>query len=247
MILGLGNSRNFIFQNKSFLNDVVALGISQFDVAPVYGNGLNEVLLGKALREHNLTVTTKLGLESGLPSHHNSIIECLAKASIGKALGIGNIRNYTPDFLLASHQRSIRRLGNGFGIPPIFLLHEFVPVNHPSSKMIVEFLENLKVRNLISNYGIAPTYLPKFSSSLSLPIIQTNFEDALTISEDSKYGDTELRAFGVFRNFSKLDTLEQKNRLIIARQFLIKNNLNKVIIGTSSINHLKFAIEQLDV
>jgi hypothetical protein len=246
LIYGLGSSKNLIFNGESFLKRVIDCGINQFDVAPIYGAGLGELLLGKIANTNRISVTTKMGIENWRESDDGSISKAVFSKILEKLAGARSVKDYSEDSLQKSLLKSIARLGDGFIEKPVFLLHEFYPLDPNSAIHLSDFLKELKNENLISNYGLATTKLQDYSLPPVFPIIQTNFEYAIGITQNIKYRDCEVRAFGLFKDFSKLDALEQKARIRAGRIFLDRNSMNKIVIGTSKITHIKFAIEQLN-
>jgi len=246
LIYGLGSSKNLIINGEPFLNRVIDCGMTQFDVAPIYGAGIGEILLGKIAYKKQISVTTKMGIENWSHSKHNSISSAVANKILAKLAGTKNFKDFSVPSLQKSFLRSVERLGDGFIEKPIFLLHEFNPLDADSSIPLAEFLKELKEENLISNYGLATTKLQHYSLPPVFPIIQTSFEYATVIAKNIKYRDSEVRAFGLFKDFSKLDAMERKARIRAGRIFLDQNSLNKIVIGARKIKHIEFAIEQLD-
>jgi predicted oxidoreductase len=246
LIYGLGNSKNFILRGQSFLRRVVDSGISHFDVAPIYGGGLGELLVGNLSKKHRIFVTSKMGVDSWKNTRSNSLVESVSTKFVGKLIGASNARGYTPDFLQMSINRSLGRLGNHFEESPVFLLHELNP-NSRETPQAVDFLTELKAKGIIKDYGIATSRLQNSFDPSNFPIIQTNFEHAFGLSNDKAYQKCELRAYGLFRNFSNLSEHAKLLRLEQARIFLKSNSLNKIVVGTSNINNLIYAIERLNV
>jgi aryl-alcohol dehydrogenase-like predicted oxidoreductase len=103
------------------IEQVRTLGISHFDVAPSYGFGLAEDVLGEALAgDGAVTITTKVGTERPSYGHLKSAARYLLRPLLSSApafrrtLGIrgtdGSRRSFAPDLVEASVAESLRRL-----------------------------------------------------------------------------------------------------------------------------------------
>ena len=116
-VLGLASLHhlNLPAQRQRFLKRALALGVRHFDVAPMYGNGLNERELGIAVRGQrgDVTIATKFGIPF-LPYG-----ECLrmlflplrvADRLLPGYLARQAARDYSPGALQASVEASLRRL-----------------------------------------------------------------------------------------------------------------------------------------
>src|SRR5689334_8356983 len=63
-------------------------GISWFDVAPSYGDGEAEIILGKALRGANVAILTKVGLQASAPSGVKRLIRGFVRPIVALAPGL---------------------------------------------------------------------------------------------------------------------------------------------------------------
>src|SRR5690242_7253513 len=63
-------------------------GITWFDVAPSYGDGEAEVILGEALRGANVAILTKVGLQASATSGVKRLIRGLARPVVAMAPGL---------------------------------------------------------------------------------------------------------------------------------------------------------------
>jgi D-threo-aldose 1-dehydrogenase len=98
-------------QAEETLNTAIQQGVNYIDTAPLYGFGLSEERLGKALRQHvreSLVISTKVGVI----------------LTPGKRNGI--LRDYSRGAVLRSWESSLKRLG--VDAVDILFIHD--PDNH---------------------------------------------------------------------------------------------------------------------
>lgn len=138
-------------------------GIRHFDVAPIYGLGTAEDVLGQFLRGHRnaVTVTTKVGLArperqhllavsrrflrpmlSSMPAFKQRVATAAYRKTRKTAFGVAEMR--------ASLQESLRRLG--VEQIDVLLLHEF-SVDDMTDEAL-NFLEDAKREGHVGCYGI---------------------------------------------------------------------------------------------
>ena len=248
LIYGLGNSKSLFRSGDSIIDNVLRQGISHFDVAPLYGGGYAESLIGKFSKRNDITVTTKMGLNNWRTSSATSRYKPLSNKVIGKLLKKSVVPNYKIDFLKESMKASMERLGDSNTKGITFLLHEYLPVDDQNFTQLSAFLSEEKKAGSIMDYGVATsrmvtlTFLPK-----SLPILQSDFDSAFALSRKTEYQDNEFRAFGLFRGFNDLSLDERDKRIESGREFLQRNVRNRIVISTLSMKHLEFALRELNV
>ena len=132
----MGMSHSYGAHNESeslaTLNHAFERGVTFFDTADVYGNGLNEELLGKAIagRRDGLVIATKFGFVLNTPKERGLVVS-------GK-----------PEYVRASCDASLRRLG--VDVIDLYYLHRIdpaVPIEETVGAM-AELVRSGKVRYL---------------------------------------------------------------------------------------------------
>ncbi len=140
----------------------LAAGIRHFDVAPSYGLGLAEDLLGRTIGAHSeTTVTTKAGIAAPKGGHALSLIRQMARplvahlpgvkarlAAAASAAGGAVHGRFAPEDVRASFEASLRALRRDR--VDVFLLHE-PPAETPAG--IGPLLEELRTGGQIGAYG----------------------------------------------------------------------------------------------
>jgi aryl-alcohol dehydrogenase-like predicted oxidoreductase len=232
-------------QSIRLLNEAYDLGIRKFDLAPSYGDGQVESILVDALgaRIREVQITTKVGLGrpvvSPVKSAFRSLVRPIATSALrainkkpAKIVVSNSVGNMDVNFLRKSFEDSLSKLK----VEKIdaLLLHE--PRKDLVSIDVVNFLENLKERKLINNFGTGTGQ--DASSIVNIgDIIQfkyTNKEDIKKIPNNKK-----IRIHGIFRyssgtseNMSLKNIMEENDELCIlfsTRQIL---NLKTIVKST---------------
>lgn len=117
-------------QVTDLVRHALDLGIRVFDTAPLYGNGLGEKRLGKALsgvRREDFILTTKAGVTGG------------------------KVRDFSPDAIAASVHASLSRLGVGY--VDVLFLHGADPAELTDE--LLARLHDLQEQGLIRRLGAA--------------------------------------------------------------------------------------------
>ncbi|WP_246008259.1 aldo/keto reductase [Chitinophaga lutea] len=129
MSLGLNDA-----DNARLLHRAVALGINYFDTADLYDKGFNESSVGKALRDRRkeVVIATKVGNQ-------------------WRADGSGWDWNPRPEYILASVEESLKRLGTDY--IDLYQLHGGT-IDDPIDDIIAAF-EQLQQQGKIRYYGIS--------------------------------------------------------------------------------------------
>jgi len=146
------------------VNTAVELGVNFFDVAPVYGFGHAEEILGKALagKRHDVLIGTKCGL---IWDDQYRIIN-----------------NLTPESVFKEIDDRLRRLGTDY--IDIYQLHwpdHNTPIED-TMEALVKIKESGKVRHIgVSNFPVQLTlkameYVPIVSQQCLYNMIQRNFD-----------------------------------------------------------------------
>ncbi|MGJ4996972.1 aldo/keto reductase [Bradyrhizobium sp. HKCCYLS3077] len=189
------------------------LGVNWFDVAPAYGDGNAEALLGLALRDvrKNVVICTKFGIEPpqlGLPAR---LLRPLARSAVAafprlrlaasRARPIGTRAPIDPDRVDASVIRSLRRLKTDY--IDVLALHE-PSADDVSNPAIHDVLRRLLKRGIIRTVAVAgdPAVMAAArQSGLPVGIAQfpdTPFSNAANEVRRQLSGTASLVTHGVF-------------------------------------------------
>ena len=155
-IFGTGSLLNILSKKKrlKLLNSVVDKNFSHFDTSPYYGFGLAETNLGEILKNnHNLTVTTKVGLYP--PGNSNQgHFQMITRKSFGKFFPFLSKPNV--DFTIKnankSLEESLRRLGRD--CVDILLIHEPV-IEFINTDEWRRWFDKLINEGKIRNFGLS--------------------------------------------------------------------------------------------
>lgn len=109
-------------QAQATIDLALSAGLTYFDTAPYYGLGRSEQVVGQALRDKDITLSTKVGrlLEPGAMAD---------PASIGWPDALPNhaVYDYSYGGIMRSFQDSVERLGRK---PDILYIHDIGPMTH---------------------------------------------------------------------------------------------------------------------
>lgn len=133
---------------------LLEIGISYFDVAPLYGGGRGELLLGKAISriKQSVAISTKVGYVGEMPFG-------------GRQLPIDRQKKFSKSSINTSILKSLERLGTNY--IDIVYLHD--PSEHFDTAIgeAFETLVDLKEKGIIGAIGVGTT-----SAELASNIIQ---------------------------------------------------------------------------
>lgn len=164
--IGLGCGRlagGAAFRNSAaVINAALEAGVRHFDVAPSYGLGLAEGVLGQVIGDHSqTTVTTKAGIAAPKGGHMLSLIRQIVKplvvrlpgvkarlASVASVASSATHGRFTPQEIRASFEASLKALRRDH--IDVFLLHE-PPAETPAG--VEPLLQELLVGGRIGAYG----------------------------------------------------------------------------------------------
>lgn len=159
--IGLGFAHAHLLDEEarvSLVKHALNLGITHFDTARLYSDGLSEKTLGRLLPadRSSVTITTKFGL---LPT---PLIGSMGRAaaparkarSLVNKLGVVPYprRSYTPELMRKALRASLRALRTDY--VDIYQLHEPLPDTHVSDELISE-LQRAKARGSIRAIGVS--------------------------------------------------------------------------------------------
>lgn len=163
--LSAGSSRH---HNRRLVDAAFLAGIRHFDVAPPYGMGTAEDVLGDALkgRRQQVTVTTKVGIARPRQVRAVMLARSLAAPvrrlvpQLTRRIGASTYRGLTsrprfnPSFVEGSVHESLRFLQTDY--LDILLLHEVSPADITTE--LLEILDNFRRRGIVRLVGTATSY-----------------------------------------------------------------------------------------
>lgn len=162
IIFGLGNIHHlpFSYLRQRILNKALEIGFKAFDVAPAYGNGLNEKELGKLIKNSNFRprIITKFGIPINLFgekygdfSYLVKVLKKLDYKNYGKEY---NQRIFTPNEMKLSLENSLRRMNIDY--VDDYLIHEPIePIKDAELLKIIDMALKLKKEGKILRFGIS--------------------------------------------------------------------------------------------
>jgi D-threo-aldose 1-dehydrogenase len=193
---GIAGSGNFAHQQR-LVRTAIDAGITHFDVAPFYGSGDAEKILGDILRDctEQVTVTTKFGL---LPAKVPGRLRAIARPVLRRVNGLKqlavklvsyshrpDIQCFTPGDLLASAEESMKKLQRP---ADIFLLHDMVRALS-ESKAIVDELQHLKKAGYATLTGVSGSEADMRNLCVAYPAVYslTQLENSLSNPADLSF------------------------------------------------------------
>ena len=249
--VGLGTSRLHYLQGterQRLLGAALDYGISHFDTAPVYGDGLAERSMGQFLRgrRDRCVLVTKYGVP---PDPVAESMPFLFPAwrivrSMGRRTGLFNssLPPLTASGLLRSVEHSLRRLATDY--IDILLLHVPTVARLQDAQMLIEQLEQLRAKGTIRAFGVsgdwadlAPIVLGQ-SASLGQVIQTGEGEWQEDYQPDITYGAISQGRQSYFQDALSTEVVEQ--RLINA---LRKRPQGVVLVSTTKIDNLKRLVQ----
>lgn len=167
-VLGFGCSALLGEKTKAeglqLLEAAYGADIRYFDVAPMYGYGEAERLLGEFARNRRaeLVIATKFGIEPRAPAVMNGSVRTLIRKAMTvspklrqfvsrKAVGAQKTGRFQPQSAAHSLERSLRALGTDY--IDIYLLHECSLADTASDELL-DFLEQNRSQGKIRYFGV---------------------------------------------------------------------------------------------
>ncbi|RME61159.1 aldo/keto reductase [Candidatus Parcubacteria bacterium] len=262
--LGFGTaSIHHLFREKDRLNLLFAAydaGITHFDTARMYGEGMAESTLGKFMSHcgrSRITIGTKLGFPAKPFAEHLPALMYLEKASssVLRRFGIEKqrerMRDLSPRGAEKSLMKSLRALRTDY--VDVLFIHE--PSIHELAKIrdLVPWLEQQKQKGHVRYLGLSGKADVCLAISSMLPecfdILQV--EDSLVgMDADAlrKAGRALQITFGYFRRWSEERTYERMDEIYIVRKALERNEKGMILFSTRRIERIKkaaAAVEQV--
>lgn len=161
-VFGLGSLHHLPTSSarQRLLRIALDLGFRAFDVAPAYGNGLNELELGRALAScpHSIRIGTKFGIPVDLYGERHPHLAWALRFWLrltSRAYGAEyRSRVFTPAEMRRSLEGSLRRLRREW--VDDFMIHEPLGViDRPNLNALHETAERLKIEGKIRRWGVA--------------------------------------------------------------------------------------------
>jgi len=203
-------------------------GITHFDVAPIYGFGRAESILGKFLRgkRDRVTVTTKAGVAPPVVLGRSHLAISLAKKVLRRfPVVLRQVKTFasaravqgafSAPAVVDSLHRSLRRIGTDH--IDLFLLHE-ATVSDASNEALIQALEREVQKGSIRAFGVGSSFDKLGPRLASLPsayrVVQT--ENSVAERNAHAMGPT-ARALITHSAFAPLPALTAKLRTESAR------------------------------
>ena len=259
--LGMGCSRLGSFLSKGSDKEAVAAvelaverGITYFDTADIYAQGDSERLLGKALRgkREKVLVATKAGRrfsKQALISARLKVpIKFAMKLLPGLRRSVGRARiahisvNFTPEYLTAALEASLRRLGTDR--VDVFMLHS-PPADVLADGELFKRLGNLTVQGKVRCLGVSLEDISHAPLAARLPgigAIQLPIGQSHKAALHAVLPELSARGIAVVGRevFEGLDRNADSRILEAAlRNSIIDRGLAVVLVGMSSRAHVE--------
>jgi aryl-alcohol dehydrogenase-like predicted oxidoreductase len=241
--IGLGLAHTHLLSiadRRRLIQRALDLGITHFDTARLYADGMSEVCLGESLRgiRETVTITTKFGL---LPTPFIGSMGIAARPlrkarSVFSKLGIRRYprRSYTCDTLRSSLHASLRALKTSY--IDIYCLHEPELQSEVSGDLLEE-LERLKAKGDIRQIGVSGDRIDDIVAicGTSLDVIQCA-ETGWTESRFVPDITYSLFSYAIGRDHASSEKYSVERLL---QQALARRDEGSVIVQTRSVTHLE--------
>lgn len=182
--VGFGTSRVHYLRAPTataIIRAALDVGISHFDTAPAYGDGIAEHVLGRALAgaRARVTIATKYGIPPD-PLIDRAGLPVVAAKVLRRVVPRGTSASrppLTPAGLVASVAASLRRLRTDY--IDLLLLHEPAVDRAPDLAGLMAALEQLRAAGTIRGYGLAgrwPSLLAMRTASQVVDLVMQTAE-----------------------------------------------------------------------
>ena len=146
-------------RRRRVLDAAYDAGIRAFDVAPAYGNGIDEIEVGLALRGRRTAcaIQTKFGIPTpiyGPAARHAFIVRRWADQLAGSSARAYRRREFSAASLTDSLEGSLRRLRTDH-VDALFLHEPIAPLSAAQIEEIIACAERLKAAGKIGALGVA--------------------------------------------------------------------------------------------
>src|SRR6185503_13967275 len=243
LLFGVGSLHRLPFrsQRARILRQALDLGFRHFDVAPAYGNGLNELELGLALQGHRATcqVTTKFGIPVNLYGAHFPVLFPLVR-------GIRRLVDYqygaeyrrrvlSPAEMTRSLEGSLQRIRRD--CVDDFMIHE--PLDILTTAEIADLHETasrLKDQGKIIRWGVCgpPTSIGQFVRDPGFDVFQFPLD---AVDEVNLQSPRRKIGYGVYRSYASSHRSIQVSFPVFVSDRMKKLSMD-LIIATNSCTNL---------
>jgi aryl-alcohol dehydrogenase-like predicted oxidoreductase len=223
LIFGVGSLHHLptSAQRQSLLRQAIDLGFHAFDVGPAYGNGLNELELGRALAgcAGSIRVATKFGIPVDLYGErhpHLGYAIRVWRRLTSKSYGTEyRTRVFTPGEMVRSLEGSLRRLRRDY--VDDFMIHEPLCIlDGAELAALHEMADRLKAAGKIRAWGVAGPLTSVFplDHDPHFDVVQVPLADLDALA------DTPRRRIGYncFRTYQTLPSTSRTDFVVFLRE-----------------------------
>lgn len=223
-VFGVGTVHHLAFPNTrlNLLRQALDVGFRAFDVAPAYGNGLNEFELGRALVgvHSEVRITTKFGIPIDLFGERHPtlafVIRAMRRLSRRDYGQEYSQRDFSPDGMVRSLEGSLRRLRRDY--VDDFMIHEPLGVFGADELLALhDAADRLRNQGKIRRWGVAGPFqsvLP-FQDDLRIDVIQAPLEDVVKMGPS---GVKHRIAYNVYKAFRSAPNAGEENFTSFAKR-----------------------------
>jgi aryl-alcohol dehydrogenase-like predicted oxidoreductase len=244
LVFGIGGIHRLALrsQRARLLHVAFDLGFRSFDVAPAYGNGLNELELGQALKSvrSEIRITTKFGIPVELYGERHPTAFVLIRAIkkiVDKNYGSEyETRDFASIAMVRSLEDSLRRMGTDH--VDRFLIHEPIqPLGSNEAQRLFDQAERLKQQGKIRSFGIAgpANSVRALAQQAAIDTLQIPLSDAVSELADSKKSRV---AYGVYRFFKASVANSEIDFSTFVRNILRQQHGLELILASVSLRTL---------
>ncbi len=240
IIFGVGSLHRLFTsgERQRLLSAVLDVGFRAFDAAPAYGNGVNEVEIGIALRgkRHLCDINTKYGISVpmyGPTARYLFPVARLFDKLAGRSARAYRVRDFSIKEFERSLDQSLHRLSTDY-IDNFFIHEPVLPCTQVLMEDIVAFGNVMKAKGKIRALGIAGPLraICNFPSIASFDVIQTRFMDWINNTQLKQSGKVVLyETYAAYRHLSYPGEFA-----LFVKETLDRHQNARVIVSTKSIN-----------
>jgi len=227
---------------RILIQEVIKIGINKFDIAPLYGFGINELRLSKILDDNKCLINTKTGLFVPKLYFQDNLTEYWIKLFLKKAL----LKNSLADEEHCINQlKNTTKLFKNKAIINSLYLHEpnyLILKNIKNFKKYMEMILNFQKQYQINNIGLAGEKVFEIPFNQHLYKINTFQTSATTFLQTSEQtlienlkNSNEINLYGL----KDIDQKILKNKIRNISSFFNSRMSFRFIIGTKSPSKLK--------
>jgi len=244
LIFGLGSLHHTVSpkQRRRLLETVLSVGISKFDVAPAYGNGIGERELSTIIQKNrkNIEINTKFGLDVidyGEIGRYLFSIQRGFDMLLGISKHAYGYRTFEKEKIEESVCNSLKRLKTEY-IDNLYMHEPLVDMNGDQFEEIMHEFGRLKERGMVRRIGIAgpKISIDKVPIDSSIGVIQTKYEDWYE-SPNNFTGVDRLNLYSCFSAYKSQVHIESYNKFL--QKSIDSDNRIHLIICTNQIQKIE--------